>query len=59
MEGNLASGQFYEAVLPLPACASGSGCRSVVASKDPALDNQFTIHDMVHITGGGLVSFFF
>ena len=41
----IANGQFYEAVLPLPTCRSGSGCRSVVqAPNDLNLNEAFSIH---------------
>ena len=52
VEEQLAAGQYFEAVLPLPTCMSGSGCRSVIEKAGDGQDKGsrgFQFNNMFHI----------
>ena len=51
VEEQLASGDYFEAVLPLPTCMSGSGCRSVIEKAGEADKGSkgFQFNKLFHI----------
>ena len=49
VEEMLANGQYHEAVLPLPTCQSGSGCRAVIQNANNPQSRDFTIPELFHI----------
>ena len=52
VEEQLASGQYFEVVLPLPTCMSGSGCRSVIEKAGVGPDKGskgFQFNKLFHI----------